>query len=260
MQNPLKISLRSIVKALVASVLPNIRSRLLSKNHDKPNDDRPFISLPTEEVFRKVYAEGVWGGSDIKADFYSGCGSHDPSVVDPYVNSVRAFLVKLSAPQVIVDLGCGDFYVGNQICDLAKEYVACDIVEELIQRNSKLFQKSNLRFVCLNAINDRLPEGDIVVIRQVLQHIGNEQIAKIVQKIARYKYAVITEHLPTSVNFKPNLDKPTGPGIRLGIGSGVVLTEPPFSLITMASSVLCEIIGYGGVIRTFLYQLKAAAD
>jgi len=255
MRKPLKLLSRRIVKALVPRVVLNIRSRLRLKN-----EDRPFSSVPPKEIFAKVYAQGLWGGSDIKADFYSGCGSHDPSVVDPYVKSIRTFLGKLSTPPVIVDLGCGDFYVGNQICDLAKEYVACDIVEDLIQRNSNRFRKSNLRFVCLDAIDDRLPEGDIVFIRQVLQHLSNEQIAKIVAKITNYTFAVITEHLPRSMNFKANADKPAGPGIRLGIGSGVVLTEAPFSLVAMASTVLCEIEGYGGVIRTSLYQLRAAGD
>ena len=50
----------------------------------------------------------------------------------------------------------------------------------------------------------------------------------------KYKYLVITEHLPDLVykveNFLPNIDKVTGPDTRIDKNSGVILTKPPFNL------------------------------
>ena len=71
-------------------------------------------------------------------------------------------------------------------------------------------------------------------IRQVLQHLSNAQISRIVPKLSIYRLLVLTEYLPSSGDFVPNLDRPTGVGTRLGTetDSGIVLTEPPFNLPT----------------------------
>jgi hypothetical protein len=107
---------------------------------------------------------------------------------------------------------------------------------------------------------DQLPPGDVVFLRQVLQHLTNRQIQSTIEKIpTTYRYLVLTEHLPTSGKFVPNLDKPVGPHTRIDAGgqpSGVVLTEPPFNLIASRSSVLCEIRDYLGVIRTTLHEFS----
>ena len=118
------------------------------------------------ELFGEIYREKIWGGSEM--DFFSGGGSHNPDVVDPYVQSVREFLASLGRPLTVVDLGCGDFNVGNRLTDLAATYIACDVVEALIERNRQLFVRNNLKFLRLDAIADPLPQGDVVIVKQVL--------------------------------------------------------------------------------------------
>ena len=96
--------------------------------------------------------------------------------------------------------------------------------------------------------------------RQVLQHVSNRDILNVVPKIASsYRYLVLTEHLPGSDDFVPNLDKAVGPGIRLTSGSGIVLTAEPFNLRPRSERVLCELPDggpYGGRVRTNLYELS----
>jgi hypothetical protein len=140
----------------------------------------------------------------------------------------------------VVDLGCGDFHIGAQIRGLCGAYAACDIVD----------------FSVIDLTTDILPGGDIVFIRQVLQHLSNDQIIKALPRIAStYKYLILTEHLPAAKTFIANLDKPTGPDNRLGQNSGIVLTKPPFNLAVKEEKVICETMEGGGVIRTWLYRL-----
>lgn len=61
-------------------------------------------------------------------------------------------------------------------------------------------------------------------------------------------------------DFIHNLDQGTGPGIRLGLNSGVVLTSPPFNLACKAQQVLCEVAGYGGRIQTIVYELQGVPN
>jgi len=78
--------------------------------------------------------------------------------------------------------------------------------------------------VLLNAVADSLPPGDVVILKQVLQHLRNADIAAIVEKLAQYPTWIVCEHLPAGP-FVANVDKPTDAEIRLHRRSGVVLSQ-----------------------------------
>jgi SAM-dependent methyltransferase len=173
--------------------------------------------------------------------------------------AVLAFLASRPARPVIVDLGCGDFNVGAHFVNFAREYYACDIVPELLTQNRQHFAKQNLYFSCINIIEDELPDGDIVFIRQVFQHLGNAQITKVMDKCRKYMTWVVTEHLPAGDSFTPNIDMSAGCGIRVLVNnSGIVLTAPPFNMLGYKSEILCEIPNRGGIIRTTIFEKVAA--
>jgi hypothetical protein len=91
----------------------------------------------------------------------------------------------------------------------------------------------------------------------VLQHLSNRQIAALIPKIqTKYRYFILTEHLPIKRDFKHNIDKPSGPGIRTQVGSGIVLTSPPFNLVTMSQKSICSVSEFGGLVETMVYKLK----
>jgi len=217
---------------------------------------RSYSRLPVEQVFSRIYAEQEWGRGE-GVGFYSGAGSHDPALIDPYIKAVSAFLASLPARPVIVDLGCGDFNVGAHFIDYAREYHACDIVPELQAHNRQRYPKPNLHFLCVNIIDDALPDGDIVFIRQVFQHLGNTQIAKAMNNCRKYMTWVVTEHLPAGDTFTPNTDISAGCGIRGLVNSGVVLTAPPFNMSGYNAKTLSEIPYQGGVIRTIVFKKSA---
>ena len=71
---------------------------------------------------------------------------------------------------------------------------------------------------------------------------------------SKYRYLLLTEHLPLGT-FVHNVDKPSGPDIRLGFNSGVVLTSAPFNLRVLDAKHVCDVAELGGTIRTTLYKL-----
>lgn len=222
---------------------------------------KAFEKLPPKEVFEKIYADGIWGVSgDPKDPFFSGSGSHSEGVVAKYIGALESFLAGFPKKPDVVDLGCGDFAVGSRIRPLCGSYIACDVVEPLIERNRSRFESLGVDFRLLDITSEPLPPGDVAFLRQVLQHLSNNQILAVIAKLpASYRFVVVTEHLPASVQFVPNLDKPIGPQTRIDAGgrpSGVVLTEPPFNFRSVRSPVLCEATDYLGTIRTTLYELR----
>jgi len=216
-----------------------------------------FRKLSTKEVFTKIYRDGTWGQSnDPEQRFFSGSGSHDDRIVDAYVGALSGFLLSLPERPSVVDLGCGDFSVGSRVRPLCARYTACDIVDDLVAFNARKFAHLEVDFRVLDLASDNLPAADVVCIRQVLQHLSNAQISRAVPQIAtKYRYLVLTEHLPAAADFPHNLDQPSGPDNRLQIGSGIVLTSQPFDLRVSAEHTLCEVPEAGGVVRTTAYSL-----
>jgi hypothetical protein len=209
---------------------------------------------PTKAVMRQVYHQKLWGDNGSK--FYSGEGSHHPDLVKPYIKVLSNFLQSLKKPFVICDLGCGDFNVGKELVPISGSYIAVDIVPELIDYNRQTFNFPNLEFQCLDIAKDELPKAEIVLLRQVLQHLSNAEVQKVMKKLVSYRYVIVTEHIPEG-DFVPNRDIVSGQGIRLKKQSGINLLEPPFSLKVKEKTFLLSQspMSHSGVIVTTLFQM-----
>ena len=181
---------------------------------------------PTKAVMNQIYDLKLWGGKEF--DFYSGEGSHHPKIIKPYLEQLISFLKSHNNNLIICDLGCGDFNIGKHLIKHSKKYIAIDIADDLINRNKNLFREKNLEFECLDISKDNLPPADCIILRQVLQHLSNAEIKRIVEKLADYKYVILTEHLPLGP-FTPNKDIISGQGNRIKLSSGVNLIKPPFN-------------------------------
>lgn len=134
----------------------------------------PKKPWPTKDAMQQVYEKNLCGGE--VDTFYSGEGSHDPTMVQGYLEVVISFFKTLETPPVVCDLGCGDFNVGKELVLYTKAYKAVDIVPELIAHNTKTFRSKQLTFETLDIAKDSLPEGDCALLRQVLQHLSNAEI------------------------------------------------------------------------------------
>jgi hypothetical protein len=222
--------------------------------------DRWYSRMATEEVFTRAYAKNMWGGNG--GTLCSGLGSSHPGITEPYLRAIGQFLEDLPQEQrTVVDLGCGDFRVGEQLAAKSRSYVGVDIVPAVIDELRGRPLPPNVRFELANIVSDQLPDGNICFVRQVLQHLSNAEIARVLPKLRRYRYVIVTEHYPAPSYFEaPNLDHAHGPYIRLEMGSGVYLSEPPFSVSAAAMRLLVEVPGDGsgeddtlGVLRTFVF-------
>jgi SAM-dependent methyltransferase len=204
-------------------------------------------------VFTDIYQNNRWGGC--RGEYYSGDGS-DEHMISEFVSAVRG-LIQCQSIRSVVDLGCGDFRVGSQIVSEALDYTGIDIVAPLIERNNSEFISKKVRFLVRNIIDDQLPVADLCIIRQVLQHLSNEQIARILNKASAFSFVVIAEHhpAPTRVRIR-NLNKAAGSDVRVLFDSGVYLETPPFGLRNL--SVLCRtpvtnpLVHMGEIITTYL--------
>ena len=209
---------------------------------------------PTKAAMEQVYQLNLWGANETK--FYSGEGSHHSNYVEPYITVVSSFLSSFSIPPVVCDLGCGDFNIGRQLVKYSSNYIGVDIVNDLILHNKKIFNQKQLEFRCLDIANDPIPAGDCAIIRQVFQHLSNDEVQQILNKLYQFKFVIITEHIPNH-HFIPNIDILSGQGIRLKKNSGLDVTAAPFNFKVIDKKQLLKlnVIDKDELIVTTLYQM-----
>jgi SAM-dependent methyltransferase len=180
-------------------------------------------------VFDDIYRTGEWGRGD-DAGPYSGTGSRGP-VVDAYVPVIAEF-VRTHQVSSIVDVGCGDFYVGSRLLNLvgpSVRYIGVDVSSIVIEHNVRVHARANVRFERADASQGPLPDGDLCLVRQVMQHLSNPQIQSMLVQLRKFPYVIVTEHYPQSLG-RANADKPHGGDTRLVDRSAVVLDAPPFNV------------------------------
>lgn len=218
---------------------------------------KKYQSMDLAAIFGTIYAEARWGRDpDHPEGYFSGSGSHNPAIIDAYVAAIREFAAQFGSPPSVADLGCGDFHVGARLRGAFGAYTACDVVPGLIEHNRQRYGALGVDFRALDITSDDLPHADVLLVRQVLQHLSNRDIAGFVRRVAgACRWLVVTEHWPTDETFVANAVKPTGSDIRLAQNSGVVLTEPPFSLQVAEARRLCAVPEAGGLIVTMAYRL-----
>jgi SAM-dependent methyltransferase len=247
--------MKSLLRRLIPKALLKYYRRL-----KKLRIQKTLRNKTAEEIFTEIYDKNQWGGS--QGEFNSGPGSTEERIVSSYITMIseQAFILGFQG-SLFVDLGCGDFNVGKQLLPLCYGYVGVDIVKSLVLLNQEKYGSTTIQFTSLDIAEDELPDGDICFIRQVFQHLSNQQISSVLKKLIKYKYVFITEHYPTDNEaIKPNIDKMHGADVRVIKNSGVYLTESPFELPAESLHMVQEVPGVGlkeeydqGVIRTFLY-------
>lgn len=205
--------------------------------------------------FDFIYKQGLWG-----AQYSSGQGSHWPPLVNAYVDCFRTFLREeiVSSDPTIIDIGCGDFNIGKNFIDDCKQLIGIDVSQSIININKDKYQFKNIHFLCLDARKDKLPDGDIAILRQVLQHLDNRSISEILENIKRTScsWLIVTEHIP-ACTFDANQDIPkASANIRLNIKSGIDIEKSPFNICALEKQLLLSYYGFGGIIQTIAYRIK----
>ena len=135
-------------------------------------------------AFEAIYRDDRWGNG-------SGPGSHPDSTIE-----YRAFLarfIEANAVQSVTDLGCGDWQFSRLIDWSRTHYVGLDVVPALIERNHGLYAAPGIEFHVFHSLDD-LPGGDLLVAKEVLQHLPNDVVAEYLDAIAaRYRLALLTD-------------------------------------------------------------------
>ena len=221
-----KIKMKKIAIKIKRGLKKNLPSPVLAfvQNIRNRNIIKKFKNNNIKNNFNKIYNENLWTHKYSKSGYGSQGNFLNFSVKiikkNKYINN-----------KSVCSIGCGDFNFGKKIYKISKNYIGIDIVENLINYNKKKFSSKKVKFKCLDAVRDEIPRANVYIIRQVFQHLKNENIQKILLKIIKKNpsFIIVFEDVPKT-KFKPNIDLPiNGFLTRHYINSGIDLKEDPFN-------------------------------
>ncbi len=181
----------------------------------------PIICDTPQEVFTDIYQRGVWGRNQ-NGEGTSGGGSTLEST-EVYRKFLQQFLSEYNI-KTVVDAGCGDWGFSHLIDWSGIDYIGYDVVKNVIKNNQKKFNKENIQFITRNFINKQLPSTDLLICKEVLQHLTLEDISTFSTQFHNFKYCLITNDIDPVTMTAPNIQ------INRGSYRVIDLTQPPFSL------------------------------
>ncbi|TKK69873.1 class I SAM-dependent methyltransferase [Ilyomonas limi] len=166
-----------------------------------------------KNIFTGIYVNHGWGQG-------SGEGSL-PENTEIYRQFLEQFIRDKEIKSVI-DYGCGDWQFSRLVNWGNVQYLGLDVVDSLIDNHNKTYRSNNIQFQSLDGIPDELPDADLILIKDVLQHWPNQTIISFIPKIEKYKFALITNCINPE-------DATDNHDIHEGDFHYLDLTKPPFS-------------------------------
>ncbi len=111
-------------------------------------------------------------------------------------------LLKKYDAKTFIDAPCGDFYWMQHVDFGDIKYIGLDIVEKLVNNNGSKFNSPYRSFMCKDIVNDELPQGDVIMIRDCWVHLSYEDTMKCVMNLKRsnIKYVLTTSFPNCKIN------------------------------------------------------------
>lgn len=169
------------------------------------------MSKDCREVFTDIYQRKVWGDG-------SGGGSGEQAL--PYCQFITNYMIN-SGVYTVLDIGCGDLRVARNIDFGFAAYIGVEASTQF-----RDVSQTPMRGVILDGfdvLTEDLPAADLVLCKEVLQHLSNEQVQTLLDRTAHYKRRLFTNSVFSMEGKTQNDD------IETGDFRPVDLTLPPFN-------------------------------
>jgi hypothetical protein len=144
-----------------------------------------------KDKFSEIYKNNLWSSSES----LSGEGS-EVAYTEPLRKWLVSNILNLKVKD-FVDAPCGDYNWMKLVTPKVDiNYIGLDIVGSVISKNKLEYGSPKVDFRIANICEDVLPACDILMVRDCLFHLSNDDINNFLNNLARtdYKYLLTTTH------------------------------------------------------------------
>jgi len=138
-----------------------------------------YVSLT--DTFNRIYATGRWA-TDATGKGTSGSGS-TLEITREYRAYIEDF-IKKHAVNSVIDVGCWDWSYSSAIDWGDASYLGVDIASDVIVPVRKKYETGKIKFQ-VGDITEELPAADLLISKDVLQHLFNDLIHKFIKNNLR---------------------------------------------------------------------------
>lgn len=177
-----------------------------------------FAKSP-EKKFQIIFRNNYWNENET----VSGEGSTMDNT-ENIRNVMPKILIELNIKSIL-DVPCGDFkWMKLIVNNMEVKYTGGDIVQDLIDELNMKYSNSNISFIQKNIIEDNLEYHDLLIVRDLLVHLPNSDIIKVINNYidSKIPYLLISNYC--------NSDKSINPDIHMGFFRNVSLQKEPFNI------------------------------
>ncbi len=171
-----------------------------------------------EATFNHIYENALWGRNQ-DGEGFSGEGSTAENTV-LYVKFLEDF-IHYNDIQTVLDVGCGDWTFSKHIRWGKTRYTGIDVVKSVIEKNQVKFSSPTITFIHCDENFSNLPKTDLMICKDVLQHLPNESILLLLNQLSKFKHCLITNDIDEWSTNKP---------IKAGDYRAIDLQKSPFNV------------------------------
>jgi SAM-dependent methyltransferase len=141
--------------------------------------------------FQDVYERNLW----LDEESVSGVGSNIEAAL-PLIDALPPMFEALRI-RSFLDIPCGDFNWMKAVPFGDIAYIGGDLVPALVARNTERFGTRRRRFEVIDLVEDRLPDADMVFVRDCLIHMENALVFRALRNICRtaFRYVCLTHEI-----------------------------------------------------------------
>lgn len=166
------------------------------------------------DVFGTIYDTNSWT---------EGSGPGSLVEVNREYLELLANFFKWNNIKRVADIGCGDFQLMRHFDFSNIEYIGYDVVSQVIARNKSVYSTNNIEFRDMPDDVAEIEGGDIVLIKDVLIHLENEEVTRLLTVLSEKFRFVLTVNDINKEGIEANA------AITTGQFRPIDVTKPPFS-------------------------------
>ena len=151
-------------------------------------------------TFNRIYAERTWG-TDSTGKYGTSGGGSTLEITREYRSYIEDFMKK-HAVKSVIDAGCGDWSFSSAMDWGDASYLGVDIASDVVEAVRKKHEKGKIKFQ-VGDITEDLPAADLLISKDVLQHLSNELMHKFIKNNLRkgkYKWVILTNDRSSGEN------------------------------------------------------------